>query len=59
VQALKGVELKGQTLDVTVDRPLSDLGRQSKRGGNNKHRQLRGARGTRRSGDSLSQQRRR
>lgn len=33
VQALKGVELQGRTLDVVVDRPLSDLGRQLGRGG--------------------------
>jgi hypothetical protein len=40
VQALKGVELRGQTIDVTVDRPLSDGGRQVARGGSSKHRNL-------------------
>ena len=38
VQTLKGVEVRGQTIDVTVDRPLSDLGRQVARGGQSKHR---------------------
>jgi RNA recognition motif-containing protein len=38
VQALKGVELRGQTMDVVVDRPLSDGGRQVARGGQNKRR---------------------
>lgn len=33
VQALKGAQLKGQTMDVVVDRPLSDGGRQLGRGG--------------------------
>ncbi|HUS83480.1 MAG TPA: RNA-binding protein [Dehalococcoidia bacterium] len=38
VQALKGVELRGRTIDVVVDRPLSDGGRQVGRGGSSKHR---------------------
>jgi len=38
VQALKGAELKGQTINVVVDRPLSDLGRQVARGGRAMHR---------------------
>lgn len=33
VQSLKGVELKGRMLDVVVDRPISDGGRQLGRGG--------------------------
>lgn len=38
VQSLKGVELRGQVIEVVVDRPLSDLGRQEVRGGATKHR---------------------
>jgi len=38
VQALKGVELRGRTMDVVVDRPLSDGGRQVARGGRSKPR---------------------
>jgi len=38
VQTLKGVELRGQTIQVAVDRPLSDLGRQTARGGRSKVR---------------------
>ena len=38
VQALKGVELRGRTMDVVVDRPLSDGGRQVARGGRSKIR---------------------
>jgi RNA recognition motif-containing protein len=37
MQALKGVELKGRMMDVTVDRPLSDCGIQLGRGGS-KHK---------------------
>jgi RNA recognition motif-containing protein len=33
MQALNGVELKGRVMEVTVDRPLSDGGRQLGRGG--------------------------
>ena len=33
MQALKGVELRGRTMDIVVDRPLSDGGRQLGRGG--------------------------
>ena len=40
VQALKGAELRGRTIDVVVDRPLSDGGRQVARGGRSKHRRL-------------------
>ena len=40
VQALKGAELRGRTIDVVVDRPLSDGGRQVARGGRSKHRKL-------------------
>jgi RNA recognition motif-containing protein len=38
VQALKGAELKGRKMDVVVDRPLSDGGRQLGRGGSSKRR---------------------
>jgi RNA recognition motif-containing protein len=39
MQALKGVELKGRMMDVTVDRPLSDGGTQLGRGGSKHRRQ--------------------
>jgi len=41
VQALKGVELRGRAIDVVVDRPLSDGGRQVARGGSIKARRPR------------------
>ncbi len=37
MQALKGTELKGRVIEITVDRPLSDAGHQLGRGGG-KHR---------------------
>ena len=33
MQSLKGVELKGMAMDIVVDRPMSDGGRQLGRGG--------------------------